>query len=148
MSDPSVSTTPAMYGADDDMFSTTKVSYEQWNIMFGIQSSVLFFLGYKVYNWYPQFIQDNYVERQVGTYVKDLQWAQSTREITAWTAVSDTLLFVQGSYWLIWLANFTLDNEGGNIHHLFHIAVKCSQLFPWYLIALAYKVNVSYPQSK
>lgn len=53
MSDPSVSTTPAMSEADDEMFETSKVSYEQWNIMFGLQSSVLFFLGYKAYNWYP-----------------------------------------------------------------------------------------------
>jgi hypothetical protein len=42
-----------MSEADDEMFETSKVSYEQWNIMFGLQSSVLFFLGYKAYNWYP-----------------------------------------------------------------------------------------------
>jgi len=83
-----------------------------------------------------------------GDYINDLEWAKSTREIMAWTNVSNTLLWVQGGYWLIWLANYSLDNEGGQLHHLYYIAMKSSQLFPWILTYLAYCVNVAYPQSK
>lgn len=54
---------------------------------------------------------------------------------------------MQGAYWLIWLANFTLDNEGGSLHHLFYIAMKSSQAFPWLLAALAANVNIAYPAS-
>ncbi len=73
MSDPSESA--AQTWSEDEPFETTKVSFEQWNVMFGLQSTVLFYLGYKVYEWYPRFIEDNYVERQTGVYIYDLEWA-------------------------------------------------------------------------
>jgi len=137
-----------MTWSEDEQFETTKVSFEQWNVMFGLQSTVLFYLGYKCYEWYPRFVEDNYVERDpTAAPTEDLEWAQSTREITAWTNTAETLLVVQGAYWLIWLANYTLDNQGGALHHLFYIAMKSSQAFPWLLAALAASVNVAYPQS-
>lgn len=122
------------------------VSVEQWNVLFGVQQSLLFYLGYKVYNWYPKFVEDNFADRDYDTptYAYDLEWAEGTREIMAWTDVSDFLLWVNGGYWLLWLANVTLDNEGGRIHQLFSLAAKSSKLYPFLLAGLAYMVNISY----
>jgi hypothetical protein len=139
------STSPIMI---EENFTTTQVPVEQWNILFGLQSTLLFYLGYKVNSWYPEVIEGYYDERVIGTDAYDLEWAKSTREISAWTMAAQVITAVQSCYWLIWLANFTLDNEGGALHHLFYIVTKSSQLFPFVLTALAYNINIAYPQSK
>lgn len=85
-------------------------------MVFGVQQAVLFFLGYSVYSWYPKFVNDNFVNRITGSVQYDLEWAKGTQEIMAWSNTSYMMLIVNGVSWAVWLANYLVDNEGGDIH--------------------------------
>ena len=58
------------------------------------------------------------------------------------------MLGLNGFSWLLWLTNFLLDNEGGDFHQLFYVAMRASQMYPFLMALHAYWIFYAYPQSQ
>jgi hypothetical protein len=74
----------------------------------------------------------------------DIDWALATPEVVAWHKVSNWMSYIYGFGFLTWMANITLDNNGGNFHEFFWRVSQAFKIVPLIQAYLAWNVMTAY----
>jgi len=70
---------------NEEDYQTETIKVEHWNYLFGAAQAGLVLLGYKVWDWYPSWIDKTYDDRVIeltaSSRVRDIEWARGTEEM-------------------------------------------------------------------
>lgn len=134
--------------AEEEMeWEPETISVNMWNGFQGAWQLALLGFGYKAYDWYEGWAYETLPEREDypnAIYQWDSTHAMETNEFRAWKWVSDIMLVSNSVHWTFWLLNYLFDNEGGDLHRVYHSLNCVSRWYPLLLALLGANVYANY----
>ena len=89
-----------------------------------------------------QFPLDTPYDPETDWYDND--WVLNQPETLAWKEVSYVIGAISTGYWLIWFANYSLDNEGGTWHEIYWHTAQVSRFMPLVIAYEFWQMMTSY----
>jgi hypothetical protein len=108
---------------DSGIFMNNYLTGKTMDTIWWSHSMSMFAVGAYFWFRYPHWIavepRLRYRNNDSVDYTReDKKWALETREISAWSNISSTLMWGYGISWAVWSLNKEYDNEGGSLHTL------------------------------
>ncbi len=129
---PVKSSTEPDYSADYVQPSTTR-DMNVYSYGFFFVSALMVLEGLDIYDYKlydVDFRRDLFPKRIENVLAYDETWAKQTKEITAWTQMSELLIAVYGTAAVLFGINQNYDNEGGFWHNVYYRYASVARFAP------------------